>query len=133
VTTVHEIDSTEQVRALSEHRAPRRYLCTVPVQVFAVPPAPPAAFVLPVALMTPPPATRTHVASGVAINLAMDLFQRSDPGEFTANDCTEFLLKAGWRNRNPLVCVVQKLRRLYFSGEVEEVSRAGREIVWRFK
>lgn len=132
--TVHEIDRTEQVRALSEHRAPRKVLRTVPVRVFTAPRAPAPAFALPAAaLRSPPDEVRRHVKGGLHINRAMELFQRSAPGDFTANDCAEFMLAAGWLNRNPLVCAVQKLRRLYWTNEVEEVSRAGDEIIWRFK
>lgn len=133
MTIVREIDSTEAVRALSEHRAPRRFLHAVPVVEYRAPRAK-SPEIAPMLLMKSPADTvQQRLPRGTSITTALELFRQSNPGDFTARECAEFMLAAGWACRHPVPCTCSKLRKLYWADELMEVSREGAEIVWRFK
>ena len=135
--TVHEIDVLEQVRALSEHRAPKKVLRTVPFDPeYRAPrsrvPLMPAMN----DLLLAPAAKRERVASRITISAALELFRETNPGEFTTREVAEFVTDVGYAARNVVTSVAGRLRKMYFASEVEEVRRErhgkSNEIVWRF-
>lgn len=132
----HPEDTLQAVRALSEGRGPRRVLRTVPFVPFTAPVAR-AKAAYEDRLVLPLPTERKGAPRGAAspINGLMDQFRASRPGRFTARICAQFLLTAGWAadtneaERN----VATKLRSLCRAGQVVEIGKSGRQILWRFK
>lgn len=132
--TICEIDATEAVRALSEHRGPKRYLMTVPfVQEYRAPLAPRKPLVPVKGLMLLPGDAQGYSNGGTNIGAAMDLFKQSRPGEFTASDAAEFMSAVGWRSINPPSSAASKLKIMAAHDLVEELPPVGRRRKWRFK
>ena len=135
LTIVHEIDSTAAVRALSEHRAPKKVLRTIPVQEFRAPVALVRdSWELDGSLCRQPNGDGHHLKSGIAISEVLEMFRRSEPGEFTTRQAFDFISARGWltTNTNPTMAVTVKLGALVRSGVLIRLRQDGHCCIWKF-
>jgi len=143
MTTVSFIDSTEKVRALSEHRAPKKFLNSVPfVPASALQPAPP------IVPLTPDlddlRALETFMSGARAgqPTLAARLwqFKGTEPGSFTSPQFAGWLKAAGHpaASCDSLISIAKSvLRRFENRGLLEKKFTAGSRShhaadIWRF-